>query len=87
VELLRDIRRVFEEQRVSCLGAEALVNCLVALPDTPWAEYRPGDKPLTSRGVWRLLKTFNIKSKHDRKANHYYLEDFAEVFASYLGEP
>src|SRR5262249_29424955 len=34
VELLRDIRRVFEETGVDHLGAEALVNYLVGLPDT-----------------------------------------------------
>jgi putative DNA primase/helicase len=87
VELLRDIRRVFEETGADHLGAEVLVNYLAGLPDTPWAEYRPGDKPITSRGVWRLLKTFGIRSRHDRNANRYYREDFKEAFASYLGEP
>jgi Protein of unknown function (DUF3631) len=81
---LNDIRRVFDDTRAPWLGAERLVELLVEMPETPWAEYRPADKPITPRGVWKLLKPFGIASRKDRNSNRYYRADFEEAFASYL---
>lgn len=66
------------------LGAEVLINKLVDLPETPWAEWRRGDKPITSRGVANMLAEFEIKSRHERDFNKYYREDFEEAWSSYL---
>ncbi|MFM9848290.1 MAG: DUF3631 domain-containing protein [Hyphomicrobiaceae bacterium] len=84
VLLLRDIRRVFEDGGQGWLGAEVLVNALVALPETPWAEWRRGEKPITSRGVATILADFGIKSDDDHRPRRYWREDFEAAWAAYL---
>jgi len=84
VLLLRDIRRVFEDSREGWLGAEALADRLVALPETPWAEWRRGEKPITSRGVAKLLEAFEIRSDDKHRPRRYWKADFLQAWASYL---
>jgi putative DNA primase/helicase len=84
VMLLRDIHRVFEEGRHDWLGAETLVERLVELPETPWAEWRRGEKPITTRGVATILRDFEIKSDDDHRPRRYWRADFAAAWAAYL---
>jgi len=84
VMLLRDIRLVFENGTDEWLGAETLVQRLVELPETPWAEWRPGDKPITSRGVARMLADFEIQSDDSHRPRRYWRKKFEEAWASYL---
>ena len=66
------------------LGAETLVDRLIELPETPWAEWRRGEKPITSRGVATILKDFEIKSDDEHRPRRYWRADFAATWASYL---
>jgi hypothetical protein len=84
VQLLRDIRRVFEDGGQDWLGAETLVNRLVDLPETPWAEWRRGERPITSRGVAHMLEDFEIHSDDKHRPRRYWKADFKEAWASYL---
>ena len=84
VMLLRDIRRVFEEARTEWMGAEALTEKLVTLPETPWAEWRRGEKPISSRGVAFLLKPFEIESDDSQRPRRYLRRDFEQAWDSYL---
>jgi hypothetical protein len=84
IDLLADIRRVFEDCELEWLGAETLVERLVALDETPWAEWRPGDKPLTSRGLAKMLGEFEIESDNKHRPRRYWRRDFEEAWASYL---
>ncbi len=84
VELLSDIRNIFEKDRAEWLGSEVLVGKLVDLPETPWAEWTRTGKALSSRGVASMLKEFDIKSKHERDGRKYYRKDFEEAWDSYL---
>lgn len=86
IDLLADVRRVFDEGGEDWLGAEALVERLVALPETPWAEWRPGDRPITSRGVARMLSEFEIESDDKHRPRRYWRLDFEQVWSSYLPE-
>jgi hypothetical protein len=84
IDLLADIRQVFEEGRHEWLGAEKLAEELVAMPETPWAEWRPGDKAISSRGVARILAEFEIYSDDKHRPRRYWRRDFEEAWASYL---
>ena len=84
VMLLRDIQKVFDNTKMEWLGAEALVEKLVALEETPWAEWRRGEKAITSRGVSMMLKAFGIKSEKDRGPHKYYRKHFEQAWTSYL---
>jgi len=84
VMLLRDCRRVFDKTRATELGAEVLVTNLCALDETPWAEWRRSEKPITARGVALLLKPFGIVSKHTRVVREYHRNDFEDAWRRYL---
>lgn len=85
VLLLRDIREVLG--RDDWLTPTRLVERLVELPESPWPEWRRG-KPITARGVARLLKPFSIKSEEGRvegdKKRRYYRANFEDAWARYL---
>jgi hypothetical protein len=57
VTLLRDIRTAFGDAEV--MKSVDLVAKLTADPESPWSEYNRG-KPLTQRGLARLLADFDI---------------------------
>jgi hypothetical protein len=84
IDLLADIRRVFDAGGHEWLGAETLVEKLVELDETPWAEWRLGDRPITSRGVAKILAEFGIKSDDKHRPRRYWRRDFEEAWASYL---
>ena len=86
IDLLADIRRVFDSNGEDWLGAEALVEKLVELPETPWAEWRHGDRQITSRGVAKMLREFEIESDDKHRPRRYWRRDFEQVWSSYLPE-
>ena len=60
--LLGDVRDVFAAQGVDRLSSRSLVDALIDLSDRPWSEWRRG-KSLTTNGLARLLKPFEIRPK------------------------
>ena len=87
VLLLQDTRRVFMNnggEPFEYLGAEVLRTHLVELPESPWAEWRNGEKPISSRGIATLLEEFDIASHKERDMRRYYRNDFERVWDSYL---
>ena len=87
IALLRDIRKIFDDTGWSSVGAEALVQKLIELPETPWAEWRRGEKPITSRGVARMLAAFDINSDDKHRPRLYWAKDFAVAWDAYLPIP
>jgi hypothetical protein len=87
VQLLADMRDIFEEQRAERLASELVVEQLTILDSRPWGEWRRG-KPLTATGLARLLKSFGIKSKqlwlNDANVHGYERADFADAWMRYL---
>jgi putative DNA primase/helicase len=85
VKLLSDCREVM--RHAEWLTPTALLDRLLELPESPWAEWR-GGKPITARGVARLLKPFDIKTEQRReggdKARRYYRDAFADAWQRYL---
>jgi hypothetical protein len=80
VELLSDIRRVFD---LEWLGAKALRERLIELEEAPWSEYSSG-RPISPKAIANLLKPYCIKSKKERDGNRYYRADFKEAWEAYL---
>ena len=85
--LLADIRAIFGERSADRLASAELIEALVAIEGRPWAEWNKG-KPLTTNGLARLLKPFDIKPATkrigDQTAKGYYLTQFVEAFERYL---
>lgn len=82
VRLLADCREMPDS-----LTPTSLVEMLISMPETPWAEWRHG-KPITTTSVARLLKPFGIKSEQGRedgaKARRFYRDAFVDAWARYL---
>jgi hypothetical protein len=85
--LLRDIKRVFDENALTSIGAETLVQQLINLPETPWAEWRRGEKPISSRGIAKLLDAFDISSDDRHRPRLYWAKDFEVAWSAYLAIP
>lgn len=90
VQLLADIRQVFNDKGTDRLFSAELVAALVEMEDRPWPEWRRG-LPLSAASLARLLGPFDVSPKTlridtDRKKG-YELEDFTDVFSRYLPEP
>jgi hypothetical protein len=58
VLLLKDVRDLLNGE--NAIFTERLIRCLCGKEDRPWAEYR-GDRPITARGVSRLLEPFGVR--------------------------
>jgi hypothetical protein len=95
IRLLTDLR-----DKVYC-GADrmptaVILECLLRLDDAPWTDL-DNDKPLTSRGLAKLLSQYvtadnqPIKSRTFRTASGtpkgYYAEDLADAWARYCPPP
>lgn len=90
VELLRDIKTVFDERGASRIASKELLRALTDDDDTPWATWNRG-KPLTARQLAARLSEFSIRPKDARlpggeKLKSYMLADFREAFRRYLSE-
>jgi putative DNA primase/helicase len=96
--LLADIRDLFEARRqtatnssdpdVDKLSSAAIVNDLVKMEERPWPEMGKSGKPLTQRGLARLLGFFKIKPGTirlgDVTAKGYERKDFGDAWQRYL---
>ena len=63
MRLLKDIRSVFPPG-TEHLSTEELLRCLTGLAEAPWADLR--GKALDDRGLARLLRPYEVKSKNIR---------------------
>jgi hypothetical protein len=66
VQLLADVRRVFEELGSTRLRSQRIVNKLVAMEERPWPEFNHG-KPISPRQLARHLRAFGVHPKMLRK--------------------
>lgn len=84
VQLLADIKEVFQADRIS---SKALVYLLVSLEERPWWEWKKG-RPMTTNTLGKMLKPFEIRSSTIRDGDDVYRgykrEDFKDVFKRYL---
>jgi putative DNA primase/helicase len=87
IQLLADIRDLFELEGVDRLATKSLVEALGVREDRPWSEWKRG-RPVTARQIARLLKPFGIHPRQfwtdGTKVRGYELPDFADAFSRYL---
>ena len=84
IQLLVDIRTVFGERRPD--HPVDLLERLNDLDESPWCEWF--GKPLTSRGLHKLLERYRIKSRSinvgDRRPKGFLREQFQAAWNRYL---
>jgi hypothetical protein len=61
VRLLADIRDIYERRDVDRIASATLVDDLHEIEESPWAEWY--GKPITARGVAKLLARYEIEPK------------------------
>jgi hypothetical protein len=87
VRLLADIRQVFGSRNVDRMPSAELVDALVAIETSPWAEWSRG-KPISASKLARLLKPFGVKPDKirfgDQTLSGYERADFEDPFTRYL---
>ncbi len=88
VQLLTDIRTIFDSTGKDRLMSEELVEHLHKMEDRPWPEYGKRSQPISKNQVARLLKSFTISPGTIRcgetTGKGYKLSQFGDVFARYL---
>ena len=86
VKLLSDIQVVFDDKITDKLPTAELLTALNAIEESPWGEWH--GKPLTPRGLARLLRPFAIKSVNVRAGEDvlkgYHRETFGDAWERYL---
>ena len=89
VELLNDIKEVFEHNRAEKISTADLITALCDDDEKPRATYNRG-KPITPRQVSKRLSEYGIKSKNIRigyaTPKGFDLDQFNESFNRYLVE-
>jgi putative DNA primase/helicase len=88
VLLLADFRDYFEAKGIDRVPTKDMVSYLFGLETRPWSEWREG-KPITDRGLARLLKPFKIepgtiKLSDGATAKGYLREWFEDAWTRYL---
>lgn len=89
VQLLGDIKAVFDSNAVDRISSEDLVSALVEMEERPWAEFGKGGKPITKATLGRLLsKRYEISPATvrigDRTPRGYQVSWFEDAFSRYL---
>jgi hypothetical protein len=88
VLLLQDFQKLFADNSGRNLSSTEVVKALADLEDRPWPDYHNG-KPITGRGVAKLLAPFGIKPTQitlagSRRPNGYIARHFEEAFERYI---
>lgn len=87
--LLTDCRRILAEHEADRITTEALVQALVDLDESAWADLR--GKQLDARGLARRLRKYDIRPDNHRFPEGirrgYRAEDFHDAWQRYLPDP
>lgn len=85
--LLRDCRRIFDAREVDRIHSTDLCAALAEIEDAPWPEVNKG-KPITPRGLSRLLEGFKIRPQQlwidGTNRNGYERFFFEDAWSRYL---
>jgi hypothetical protein len=71
VELLADIRTLFDATEDDKLRTKAILEGLHAMEDRPWKEWGKRGSPISDRQMAKMLKRFEIESKTIRLSDDY----------------
>lgn len=81
VMLIRDIRVIFQDWPTSSIRSNELIERLWN-QSPEWSEYK--GRPITAKGVARLLKPFGIAAARDRHGSYYVHRYFEDAWRRYL---
>ena len=88
VQLLSDIKRIFEANRAEAMRSEGLTDALNALDESPWAACSRDGSPLTMKGLSSRLGEYSIKPNaiwlNKKTERGYKLEWFKDSFERYI---
>jgi putative DNA primase/helicase len=87
--LLHDLQTLFDKPITDRLSSQAIVLALERLEDRPWPEWGRSQKPLSKRGLAKLLRPFGVRPKTIKlldgsTAKGYVREDLKESWSRYL---
>ena len=87
LDLLSDVRGLFDKDDAEWLESSLLTSALNAMADRPWPEFQRG-RPLTPHSLARLLKSFGILPVQRRSGatvhRGYAKSAFADAWSRYL---
>jgi len=87
VQLLNDVRTVFDTHQADRLSTEVLLTDLRGIEESPWAVIRRGE-PLDPRGLAQRLRKYDIKPElqriDDQVSRGYTRAQFADAWSRYL---
>jgi putative DNA primase/helicase len=86
VLLLTHVGEVFATDGVPHITSTALANALNGNEQWPWGEWRHG-RPITPRGIARILARYGIRPHKTRSANEYRSADFGDAWRRYVPPP
>lgn len=91
VELLEDIKAVFDSMEVDKISTTVLIECLCENPEKPWATWNRGN-PISPYQLAQKLKDFFIFSGTIRMTDTsvlkgYRLQQFKDAFTRYTQKP
>lgn len=89
IQLLTDIRDVFETTQSTRLSSDQLSLNLANLEGKPWEEYGRRNEPITKSELAKVLRRFRVQSRNiklpsGKVLKGYHLEDFEDAFSRYL---
>ena len=89
VQLLADIKAVFEEKDTNRLASAILCEALAQREDAPWIEWGRSQKPITPPALARLLKAFDIapgtiRLDSSSTPKGYHQKQFDDAFSRYI---
>ena len=86
IQLLADIRDLFDSREVDRIPSSEIVEALVEMEERPWPEWKKG-KPLTPRQLASILSNFGVKPKvlwvSEKSVRGYQRSDLEETFSRY----
>ena len=82
VQLLHDVRAVFEEADATFMSSSQLVTKLAEMDSRPWADWRHG-KAITTRAVADRLRPFGVVPVSNRTERGYHRDRFKDAWTRY----
>ena len=91
VQLLGDLRRIFDEHDADRMFTATLLEALHADDEAPWLSYGRASRPLSAQQLARLLHPYRIRSRDvhidEQHAKGYLREQFEDAWQRYCTAP
>jgi hypothetical protein len=86
VTLLTDLRGIFDAAGNAWISTTSLLDTLHGIESSPWSEWRNG-KPLTARGLARILEPFGVRPDRTQDARGYARAQFTDAWMRFVSRP